>query len=302
MFLSIVSGGGLTGFLLSTSLSLVNSDRSLAIEIRAEQGESFRLAAINSDASIVALIGDKKELRVVHLRMESSSWKIPLRKTATAVAFASDGSILISENSGDVYQVHADCKKLKFILGHVSIVNSLLVTGQLIFTCDRDEKIRASRFPDAYRIEAFLLGHRRYVRAMHLLPGDRLAAGGGDDYVSIWSVGGFSLARKVPLPFSDVFLLASLGSVLYVAAENESRVFKIDLADSSDSGSVLQLPGLVSAMCTSAGSIWISCFEENALLCDSELVSLPFLCSTPKEPLRGLFISKHQRKNPPSAE
>ncbi|GFR73487.1 tRNA (guanine-N(7)-)-methyltransferase non-catalytic subunit [Elysia marginata] len=47
------------------------------------------------------------------------------------------------------------------VLGHLSMLLGVMLVddGRKIVTCDRDEKIRISRFPDAYNIHAYCLGH-----------------------------------------------------------------------------------------------------------------------------------------------
>ena len=39
----------------------------------------------------------------------------------------------------------------------------LVDNGSKVVTCDRDEKIRISRFPDAFNIHAYCLGHTEWV-------------------------------------------------------------------------------------------------------------------------------------------
>ena len=36
----------------------------------------------------------------------------------------------------------------------------------LVITCDRDEKVRASHYPNCYNIDRFYLGHKEYVQCM----------------------------------------------------------------------------------------------------------------------------------------
>jgi WD40 repeat protein len=58
---------------------------------------------------------------------------------------------------------------------------------QLIFTSDRDEKIRVSQFPSTYRIEGFLLGHEAFVSSVAVLSSKGLCVSiGGDNTLRLW--------------------------------------------------------------------------------------------------------------------
>jgi tRNA (guanine-N(7)-)-methyltransferase subunit TRM82 len=82
---------------------------------------------------------------------------------------------------------------LTLLLGHVSMLTSLLVTEtqgrKYILTGDRDEHVRVSRYiPQAHIIEGFCLGHKEFVSDMTipLRREDTLVSGGGDDELFIW--------------------------------------------------------------------------------------------------------------------
>ncbi len=51
------------------------------------------------------------------------------------------------------------------LLGHLSMLLDVLVTdcSRFVVTCDRDEKIRVSRYPNAYNIHTYCLGHTEFV-------------------------------------------------------------------------------------------------------------------------------------------
>ncbi|KAF8268724.1 hypothetical protein EI94DRAFT_1800138 [Lactarius quietus] len=96
------------------------------------------------------------------------------------------------------------------VLGHTSLLTAFLLSPEdtHIITADRDEHIRASRFPQGYSIESFCLGHksillpfppprstltlRRFVSAIHI-PRDPtahgiLVSGGGDPVLKFIAV------------------------------------------------------------------------------------------------------------------
>lgn len=61
--------------------------------------------------------------------------------------------------------------------------------GKYVITCDRDEKIKVSNYPDTYNVRAFCLGHREFVTHVDLLPHDGSLAlsASGDGTVKIWN-------------------------------------------------------------------------------------------------------------------
>ncbi|KAA1105187.1 tRNA (guanine-N(7)-)-methyltransferase non-catalytic subunit trm82 [Puccinia graminis f. sp. tritici] len=84
------------------------------------------------------------------------------------------------------------------IAGHVSVLTSLVFIPRqpspLLVTADRDEHIRMSRYPQAWSIEGYLLGHRKFVGALLWLPHPtdpepaqgRLLSAGGDNALFVW--------------------------------------------------------------------------------------------------------------------
>lgn len=58
-----------------------------------------------------------------------------------------------------------------------------------IITCDRDEKVRVTRFPSTHIIESYCLGHSEYVSAIELLRNDErtLVTVSGDKTARLWN-------------------------------------------------------------------------------------------------------------------
>ena len=81
-------------------------------------------------------------------------------------------AISISDKSGDVFQfvIESEEKEGKCILGHLSMLLDIKLSkcGKFIITCDRDEKIRVSHFPNAYNIHNFCLGHSDFVTCLDM--------------------------------------------------------------------------------------------------------------------------------------
>ncbi|EJD07318.1 uncharacterized protein FOMMEDRAFT_164318 [Fomitiporia mediterranea MF3/22] len=89
------------------------------------------------------------------------------------------------------------------LLGHVSLLTTLLLTKdeKYIITADRDEHIRVSWYPEAYTIERFCLGHKKFVSALHIPTWDHslLISGGGDPELKIWNWMEGSLIHNIPI-------------------------------------------------------------------------------------------------------
>ena len=58
-----------------------------------------------------------------------------------------------------------------------------------IITCDRDEKIRVSRYPNTYNIQSYCLGHKEFITGLSFLPTDKtvLVSSSGDGTVRLWN-------------------------------------------------------------------------------------------------------------------
>ncbi|KAM3180607.1 hypothetical protein ACTXT7_015953 [Hymenolepis weldensis] len=98
--------------------------------------------------------------------------KESLAKKAGCIAFTpNEQSILLGEKSGYVFCIpvsgstsnKANVEDQDEVLGHLSLLTSVVASsdGRYIGTCDRDEKIRISRFSQPFVLESFCLGHTK---------------------------------------------------------------------------------------------------------------------------------------------
>lgn len=124
------------------------------------------------------------------------------------VAFSDDGAdVLAADRSGDVYRVSISAfldvnenpsskvlatQKINEeeipLLGHYAMITDMQVLQCRIATCDRDNKIRVSRFPNAVHIQSFCLGHSDFVSRVAWVDDSRLLSGGGDGTLRLWQV------------------------------------------------------------------------------------------------------------------
>ena len=61
--------------------------------------------------------------------------------------------------------------------------------GKYVLTCDRDEKIRVTHYPNAYNIRGFCLGHTEFITGLSFVQGldkNILVSASGDGSIKIW--------------------------------------------------------------------------------------------------------------------
>ncbi|XP_070200781.1 tRNA (guanine-N(7)-)-methyltransferase non-catalytic subunit wuho-like isoform X2 [Littorina saxatilis] len=133
-----------------------------------------------------------------------------LARRATSLTFTLDEStVVVADKSGDVYSFPTvtevkddDTPEVKtlgqLLLGHLSMVLDVCLADreQYVVTCDRDEKIRLSCFPNAYNIHSYCLGHTQFVSCLKYVEEFRvLVSGSGDCSVRVWNMEGKQLCQ-----------------------------------------------------------------------------------------------------------
>lgn len=116
-----------------------------------------------------------------------------LARAASRIRFTpSNDYIIVADKSGDVYKysVNNPDEPGTPLLGHMCIILDILITPdeKFIITCDRDEKIRVSCFPNSYNINSYCVGHTEFVTALSLLPHNKeiLISASGDGTLRFW--------------------------------------------------------------------------------------------------------------------
>lgn len=118
-------------------------------------------------------------------------------------------SLIVSDGFGDVFKLpirescdlrDAEIHEKHCVFGHFALVTDCTVSNtsdsdvesfSLIASSDREGRIRLSRFPDAFVVEAFFLYHKTYVTACAWIPQSnsrRLLSADGDGIICLWDV------------------------------------------------------------------------------------------------------------------
>jgi WD40 repeat protein len=106
------------------------------------------------------------------------------------------------DKGGDVFRFDLKDNSSVCLLGHLSMLLDVTLSacGKYVITCDRDEKIRVSHYPNAYNIHNFCLGHTEFVTGIALCPHNPslVCSASGDGTVRVWDfLNGLQLGSKV---------------------------------------------------------------------------------------------------------
>jgi hypothetical protein len=169
---------------------------------------SSSFAAITEDKTVYALGSDAAVLATTTAPRKGSSLAfltLPAAASTGAGAGAGAGAgsavgggegttvLVLGDKIGDAhaFPFPAVGSKRRHVVGHTASILTAVAgvrngrTGALsLVTADRDEKIRVSDWPNAFRIRAYCLGHTRcvtFVRPVDAAVGAPHGAGGGDD-------------------------------------------------------------------------------------------------------------------------
>ncbi|XP_059046101.1 tRNA (guanine-N(7)-)-methyltransferase non-catalytic subunit wuho [Achroia grisella] len=171
----------------------VNKRLEVTSQIKSMETDYISDIAISADLKYLAITTSaSKQLVMYSLPQLEILKKIVLPRSSSKIRFTvGNQQILVADKSGDVliYNTTNEDNGTK-LLGHLSLLLDVLQTqdGRYIITCDRDEKIRVSNYPNTYNIQTFCLGHNEFVNHIELLPHDDryLTSTSGDGTIKCW--------------------------------------------------------------------------------------------------------------------
>ncbi|XP_046579147.1 tRNA (guanine-N(7)-)-methyltransferase non-catalytic subunit WDR4-like [Haliotis rubra] len=164
-------------------------------------GNRVLASAFSLSGQYFAVCDNQKQL---HLYRTGQEWTLvstrSVVKRGKSLAFTQDEEkVILSDKSGDVYSfpVSEPDSQGELTHGHLSMVLDLVLTkgDQYVVTCDRDEKIRVSNFPNSYNIYSFCLGHTDFITCLsYVQEDDILLSGSGDTTIRAWTLEGKQLS------------------------------------------------------------------------------------------------------------
>ncbi|KAJ2438396.1 hypothetical protein GGF42_008309 [Coemansia sp. RSA 2424] len=170
----------------------------------------IRAATFSRDGALFAICTVDKGLYIYETEHWTTVRSLVSEKRTNALAFDPQGEFLITADKfGDAYRVSTsfnqeEKKKPELLLGHVSILCAIAFTFNdkpLVLSCDRDEKLRVSKYPNSYNIQSFGLGHTEFVTtvsAARFAP-DSAVTGSGDGTLRLWDTPSGALVQTIEL-------------------------------------------------------------------------------------------------------
>lgn len=135
-----------------------------------------------------------------------------LARASSALAFSGDSKrLLVTDKTGDCYEYNCEDYEAvpKLLLGHLSIVYDILWSNdeKFIITCDRDDKIRVTNYPETYDVYSYCLGHKEFVAGLELINDDVLVSVSGDKTLRLWDFKQGKELKSVELPAPGIKLV-----------------------------------------------------------------------------------------------
>lgn len=179
-------------------------------------------AAFSTDGKLFAYNPNKGKLLSI---WNTADWSLVENKTlakhATKIVFTPKSNVIIvGDKKGDVYAF----EELPFrILGHSSMILDISFTSdeKYIVTCDSDEKVRVSHYPNGKNIMYYLMGHEAYVSGICML-NNFILSGSGDHMLCLWDFNNGELLSKLTLhtPIHSVVEIEDIAAIhLYNSKE-----------------------------------------------------------------------------------
>ena len=187
-------------------------------------------------------------------------------------------AILMNDGSDIVMYEIGNIGKPKILMGHIATVTRFALNSDMtrLATCDRDGRVRISKYPNTYDIIKFCLYHEEFVTSLLFLPSSgELISGDADGQLVKWDPeGNFLLAKNVFPKESIINGIAALGENIVVICENSKQICIVS-AETLETVKTLQAP-LVTLCADSFNSqVYVGC--NGAMVVINEALELSTL-------------------------
>lgn len=199
------------------------------------------------------------------------SQKVVTGRVAEALLFSEyEGkeAILMNDGSDIIAYCLSDMKKPVVLMGHIATTTCFTLNSEKnkLATCDRDGRIRISKYPQAYDILKFCLFHEEFVTSLAFDEKGNLFSADGDGQIAKWSPEGKLISH------SQVF---SKGAIITKIVDFEGKLAII--AENSASVSIVDEESLevVSKIDTKEQPLAIDAVDKKLFVgCNGEVVSI----------------------------
>jgi tRNA (guanine-N(7)-)-methyltransferase subunit TRM82 len=159
------------------------------MEVLNKQDRTINSLSVSRDGQYIAVSTENKQV-IIYDRELNIKKNFIVNRTTSKLVFSNTGDILVADRTGDVflYKFNDEKNEPVLLLGHLSMILDVALSecGKYIVTCDRDEKIRVSHFPNTYNIISYCLGHEEFVTTVKIVQNILISAS-GDGTVRLWN-------------------------------------------------------------------------------------------------------------------
>lgn len=163
------------------------------------QVNNVDILVLTSDDKTVAIFSNANNVWAKRATCTSLKKKIGRSLFATNKTVV---EVLLADKFGDVWSTGdvtpylnatepVIIKECALRFGHVSQLMDMVMSPKenFVVTCDRDEKIKVSNFPNVFDIESFCMGHKTVVTRLNIVPfegKEYLISGSLDRTLRMW--------------------------------------------------------------------------------------------------------------------
>ncbi|KAJ2864531.1 hypothetical protein GGH94_002867 [Coemansia aciculifera] len=191
-----------------TASTIPNEQGDQVAKIETPSKGNIRAAAFSRDGSLFAICTVDKGVYIYETEHWTTVRSLDSEKRSNALAFDPSGEFLVTADKfGDAYRVGTSSDtpaKPQLLLGHVSnlcAIDFSFNERPYVLTCDRDEKLRVSKYPNSYNIQSFGMGHTEFITSV--APArfalDNVVTASGDGTLRLWDMPTGELVQTVEM-------------------------------------------------------------------------------------------------------